>query len=98
MWAQSWVNIENLVRPYPDASEVDVTQAMQGDDDIDVQWMFEKSNEFYTSMTLEDCSVSYDDDSMIEKPTDRDVLCHASAWDFCDGDTFRYITKIFIRL
>lgn len=23
--------------------------------------------------------------SMLEKPTDRDVICHATAWDFYDG-------------
>ena len=30
---------------------------------------------------------------MLEKPADgRDVVCHASAWDFNDGRDFRYET------
>ncbi|GJQ76283.1 hypothetical protein Trydic_g14330, partial [Trypoxylus dichotomus] len=44
MWAQSWVNIEPYVRPYPDASEVDVSDSMQ-QNGYTVQQMFEMSNE-----------------------------------------------------
>jgi peptidyl-dipeptidase A len=29
MWAQSWMNIEPLVRPYPDKTSIDVTEEMQ---------------------------------------------------------------------
>ena len=29
MWAQSWVALEELVRPYPDKQGVDVTDEMQ---------------------------------------------------------------------
>jgi len=34
--------------------------------------------------------------SMIEKPTDREVVCHATAWDFYDGKVkfdFGYVFK-----
>ena len=27
--------------------------------------------------------------SILEKPTDREIVCHASAWDFYDGQDFR---------
>nr|XP_022901638.1 angiotensin-converting enzyme-like [Onthophagus taurus] len=88
MWAQSWINLSPLVTPYPNASEVNVTKAME-EADYDVKKMFEMSNEFYTSLGLLDNSVSYGDDSMIVKPNDKEVLCHASAWDFYDAKTFR---------
>jgi hypothetical protein len=29
--------------------------------------------------------------SMLTKPADRDVVCHASAWDFSNDFDFRYI-------
>ena len=29
--------------------------------------------------------------SMIEKPKGREVVCHASAWDLCTGNDFRYV-------
>jgi peptidyl-dipeptidase A len=53
--------------------------------------MFETSDEFYQSLGLPNNSMSYDEKvAMIEKPADgRVVICHASAWDFCDRHDFR---------
>ncbi len=33
--------------------------------------------------------------SMIVKPKDREVACHATAWDFCNGKDFRYLLFVF---
>lgn len=33
--------------------------------------------------------MSYTGNSIIEKPKDRLIVCHASAWDLCDGKDFR---------
>ena len=54
--------------------------------------MFETSDEFYQSLGLPENSMSYDETkAMIQKPEDgRVVVCHASAWDFCDKQDFRY--------
>lgn len=51
--------------------------------------MFEISDEFFTSLGLPTNNVSFTGASIIEKPTDRVIQCHASAWDFCDGKDFR---------
>ena len=90
MWAQSWINIASLLRPYPNAKQVDVTEALLKKG-YTVLKMFETSNEFYTSLGLENNEISYNVEkgAMIEKPADREVLCHASAWDFYDGENFR---------
>ncbi len=32
--------------------------------------------------------------SMMEKPEDRDVVCHATAWDFYDGKVTNNIVKV----
>lgn len=50
--------------------------------------MFEMSDEFYQSLGLPSSAASYSDKAVIEKP-DRVIACHASAWDFCDGEDFR---------
>ena len=51
------------------------------------------SDEFFTSLGLEPVTQEFWDRSMLEKPADgRDVVCHASAWDFNDGRDFRYKT------
>ena len=50
--------------------------------------MFEMSDEFYQSLGLPSSAMSYSDKAVIEKP-EQVIACHASAWDFCDGEDFR---------
>lgn len=90
MWAQHWGYLSSLVRPYPNASSLDVDKALK-DQNYTVLKIFETANEFYLSLGLEDCSISYNVSAgaVIEKPPDRDILCHASAWDFCNGEDYR---------
>lgn len=92
MWAQSWGNIAEFVRPFPNVSKVDVNKAFR-EQGYTVLDLFKKSDEFYQSLGMESMEICYNETAgaMINKPTDgREVLCHASAWDFCDGKTFRY--------
>ncbi|KAM4692070.1 angiotensin-converting enzyme [Rhinophrynus dorsalis] len=88
MWAQSWSNIFDLVVPYPNAAQVDATPAM-----VAQKWtakrMFEESDSFFQSLGLIPMPQEFWDKSMIEKPTDREVVCHASAWDFYNRKDFR---------
>lgn len=89
MWAQSWSNLLDLVTPFPDATSIDVTPALvaQG---YDALRMFETSEEFFTSLGLIEMPEEFWAKSMIEKPDDgREVVCHASAWDFYNGIDFR---------
>lgn len=51
--------------------------------------MFEMSDEFYQSLGLPNSTMSYSEKAVIEKPADKTIACHASAWDFCDGEDFR---------
>lgn len=51
--------------------------------------MFEKSDEFYINLGLEPNKMSYTGESIIERPESPLIVCHASAWDFCDGKDFR---------
>jgi len=90
MWAQSWENIFDIVKPFPNATGVDVTTALN-DQGYKPLRMFQTSDEFYQSLGLPNNSMSYDEKlAMIEKPADgRVVVCHASAWDFCDRRDFR---------
>lgn len=91
MWAQDWQSLNDLVKPYPDASDTDISEEL-AKQNYTILKMFETSDEFYQSMGLLPNTISYDTryGAVIEKPKDRDITCHASAWDFCDGKTFRY--------
>lgn len=91
MWAQAWGNIGQLVKPFPNVTKVDVTKALK-EQGYTVLDLFRKSDEFYQSLGLEPMGMCYNESAgaMINKPNDgREVLCHASAWDFCDGKTVR---------
>nr|CAD7404037.1 unnamed protein product [Timema poppensis] len=90
MWAQSWVNLFDIMQPYPEGTLVDVTAALI-QQNYTVLRMFETSDAFYQSLGLPTNSMSYDETrAMLVRPEDgREVVCHASAWDFCDGADFR---------
>ncbi|KAF4012729.1 hypothetical protein G4228_002986 [Cervus hanglu yarkandensis] len=89
MWAQSWVNILDLALPFPEKPPEDITKIMQGQ-----HWkpekMFQEAEKFFTSMGMLSTPPEFWTNSMMERPTDgREVECHASAWDFYNGQDFR---------
>lgn len=91
MWGQTWVNLFPLLKPFPSASEIDLTSALL-EKNYTVLRMFETSDEFYKSLGLESSNMSYDErlGAVIEKPKDREIMCHPSAWDFLNGKDFRF--------
>ena len=89
MWAQSWNNIADILKPFPAKPSINVTGAMleQG---WDQRKMFEKADEFFQSMGMEPMPEKFWSGSIIKKPEDgRELTCHASAWDFYNGEDFR---------
>uniref|UniRef100_A0A3P9IDH5 Angiotensin-converting enzyme n=1 Tax=Oryzias latipes TaxID=8090 RepID=A0A3P9IDH5_ORYLA len=88
MWAQTWNNIYDLMIPFPGKVNVDVTDEMvrQG---YNATHMFRVAEEFFTSLGLMEMPKEFWEGSMIVKPNDRDVVCHASAWDFYNRKDFR---------
>eukprot|EP00071_Canis_lupus_P044971 XP_022278528.1 angiotensin-converting enzyme-like protein Ace3 isoform X1 [Canis lupus familiaris] len=89
MWAQSWVNILDLVLPFPKKPPEDITKIMKSQ-----HWkpskMFEEAEKFFTSLGMLSTPPSFWKNSMMERPADgREVECHASAWDFYNGRDFR---------
>lgn len=54
--------------------------------------MFRVSEEFFASLGLLEMPPEFWEGSMLEKPTDgREVVCHASAWDFYNRRDFRCV-------
>lgn len=90
MWAQEWNNIFDIVQPYPEVKEPDMNKAMK-EKGYNVGNMFRKAEEFYTSLGLFEMVPDFWRHSMLVRPTekDREVQCHASAFDFYNNDTFR---------
>lgn len=51
--------------------------------------MFLLSEEFFTSLGLPPMPKSFWEKSVLVKPTNREIICHASAWDFCGTSDVR---------
>ncbi|KAL8175812.1 UNVERIFIED_CONTAM: hypothetical protein K2H54_008788 [Gekko kuhli] len=89
MWAQQWNNIYDMMIPFPNKPNLDVTNAMK-QKNWNATHMFRVAEEFFTSLGLLEMPPEFWESSMLEKPTDgREVVCHASAWDFYNRKDFR---------
>ncbi|XP_028414006.1 angiotensin-converting enzyme-like [Dendronephthya gigantea] len=83
MWAQNWVNIFDIVMPYENKSNLDVTSNLKLDSRYNTPKNLTRLAEsFFVSLGLKELPQSFYEKSMLQKPKDREVVCHASAWDF----------------
>ena len=80
MWAQEWTNIYDLVAPPNTDLGFDLTRILEGRKTPPKE-MVRYGERFYTSLSLEKLPDTFWERSLFEKPRDRDVVCHASAWD-----------------
>ena len=89
MWAQEWGNIYDVVAP-KGAGDIgySLTDLLvsHGYDPIK---MFKTGEGFYTSLGFDPLPKTFWDRSQIVKPRDREVVCHASAWDIDNQDDLR---------
>jgi peptidyl-dipeptidase A len=80
MWAQEWTNVYPLVEPYPGVSSLDVTRKLVAQR-WDARRMVKLGESFFTGIGLDPLPVTFWTRSLLTKPRDREVVCHASAWD-----------------
>ncbi|HZW91230.1 MAG TPA: M2 family metallopeptidase, partial [Myxococcaceae bacterium] len=88
MWAQEWTNIYPLVEPYPGVSSLDVTRQLEARKWNAVR-MVKLGESFFTGLGLDPLPPTFWTRSLLTKPRDRDVVCHASAWDVTYSDDLR---------
>ena len=79
MWAQEWGNIYSLVAPPRTARSYDLTALLRARK-MDQVAMVRTAEGFFTSLGFDSLPATFWERSMIVKPRDRDVVCHASAW------------------
>ena len=79
MWAQQWAEIYPLVEPYPGVSDLDVTSALEKQK-YDPVRITQSAENFYVSLGFPKLPQTFWERSLLKKPNDRDVQCHASAW------------------
>ena len=80
MWAQTWGNIYPLLAPANADRGYDLTQILKSRN-TDVKQMVRYGEGFFTSLGFEQLPPTFWERSLFAKPPDREVVCHASAWD-----------------
>ena len=88
MWAQSWENVYPLVAPPQAAPSYDLTALLQARK-LDAREMVRSGERFFTSLGFEPLPKTFWERSLFTKPADRDVVCHASAWDVDNDQDLR---------
>ena len=89
MWSQQWGNIYDVVAPATGgASSYDMTERLVASG-YDARKMVETGEGFYVSMGLPELPDTFWERSQITRPRDREVVCHASAWDLDNRDDIR---------
>lgn len=79
MWAQDWSALMPMVRPRGGRATYDTTQLLTRAR-YDAVRMTETAERFYTSLGISELPDSFWERSLLTRPRDREVVCHASAW------------------
>lgn len=89
MWAQEWGNIYPLVAP-EGAGDIgyDLTDLITAKGLDEIQ-MVRTGEQFFSSLGFDPLPGTFWERSQFVKPRDRDVVCHASAWDVDNVDDLR---------
>jgi peptidyl-dipeptidase A len=80
MWAQTWDNVYPLVAPGNADPGYDLTANLKARN-TDYKQMARFGESFFTSLGFAPLPPTFWERSMLAKPRDREVVCHASAWD-----------------
>lgn len=88
MWAQTWGNIYDIVKPEQEMQVPNITAALEehGYDEVK---MVQQAETFFTSLGFEPLPETFWERSQFKQPADRDVVCHASAWNLDDKEDLR---------
>ncbi|MCI4354440.1 MAG: M2 family metallopeptidase [Thermoplasmata archaeon] len=88
MWAQSWESVSPIVAPTGGAPAFDLTDILRrrGTAAPDMVRFAER---FFVSLGFQELPPSFWERSLLVRPRDREVVCHASAWDIDFEDDLR---------
>jgi len=87
-WAQQWGNIYPLLGLPENSSGYDLTELLRAKK-LDAHGMVKYGENFYTSLGFPPLPKTFWERSLLTKPADREVVCHASAWSIDMKDDIR---------
>ena len=88
MWAQSWDNIYDMLEPAGATKNYDLTAILK-QKKIDELEMVRYGERFFQSLGFAALPKTFYQRSLFVKPQDREVVCHASAWDVDNEEDLR---------
>ena len=88
IWQQDWSNIYPLVAPAGAAQAASLTERLKAKK-VDPLEMVRIGERFFTSLGFEPLPKTFWERSLFVKPRDREVVCHASAWNIDNVDDLR---------
>ncbi len=88
MWAQEWGGIYDLVAPPGVGQAYEITDLLV-EDGFDAEQMVKVGENFFSSLGFAPLPQTFWERSLFTKPQDREVICHASAWDIDERDDIR---------
>jgi peptidyl-dipeptidase A len=88
IWSQEWNNVYPLMDSPKPAQSFELTQILR-DRHTDAQGMVKYGEGFFTSLGFAPLPATFWERSLFTKPADRDVVCHASAWDVDSKEDLR---------
>ncbi len=88
IWAQEWNNVYDLLNSPTPAQSYDLTKILV-ERKTDAKGMVKYGENFFTSLGFAPLPQTFWERSLLTKPADREVVCHASAWDVDFKDDLR---------
>jgi peptidyl-dipeptidase A len=88
MWAQGWSFLSDMMEPYPGVAAIDVDSTLKTKN-YSPEEMVRSAEEFYVSLGMDRLPDTFWERSQFSKPADREVVCHASAWNMDWEDDLR---------
>jgi peptidyl-dipeptidase A len=95
-WAQQWGDIFPILGLSENSRGYELTGLLQAKK-LDAKGMVGYGENFYKSLGFAPLPETFWTRSLLTKPRDRDVVCHASAWDIDNQDDLRVKMCIQIR-
>ncbi len=95
-WAQQWGGIFPILGLSENSRGYDLTELLDARK-LDAKGMVKYGENFYKSLGFDPLPKTFWERSLFIKPADRDVVCHASAWDVDNKDDLRIKMCIQVR-
>lgn len=88
LWAQDWSNVYDIVAPAGGAPSVDLSERLRARG-YDALRIVRTGEGFFSSLGFDTLPGTFWRRSLFTLPRDRDVVCHASAWNIDNRDDLR---------